>query len=56
VNSSRAYAKFDTDTLLSEQGTNTFSQWHTSDENMAQLNDYQIGSMRHTNWQIFRAR
>jgi len=25
VNSSRAYAKFDTDTLLSEQGTNTFS-------------------------------
>jgi len=23
---------------------------------MAQLNDYQIGSMRHTNWQIFRAR
>jgi len=26
VNSSRAYAKFDTDTLLSEQGTNTFSQ------------------------------
>jgi len=23
---------------------------------MAQLNDYQIGSMRYTNWQIFRAR